>query len=163
MTSPAIRLEDRSLLVHLTTPVPTNCHPKPTSPRDPTSTSCTLPRPSPHQGNYKTLALPPPSPFFPSLISLMISVPCLLALNRTSKGSPPGDPGSASLPDHAVRNRGTTRADDATSRPTVDDATVISPGDRIIQVTPGSLLTAKTPPTGTRTYPVTAVVTLTSW
>ncbi len=40
-------------------------------------------------------------------------------LDRTKQGSPPADPGSASLPDQTEGNRGTTQADDATSRPTV--------------------------------------------
>ena len=69
-------------------------------------------------------------------------------LDRTTQESPPADPGSASLPDLTEGNRGTTQADDGTSRPTVHGATAISPGDRLYSHVIADI---QTPHTDTRT------------
>ena len=81
-------------------------------------------------------------------------------LDRTTQESPPADPGSASLPDQTEGNRETTQDDDATSRPSVDGATAISPGDRLYSHV---IADTQTPHTDTRTHPVTSDTTLTPW
>ena len=70
-------------------------------------------------------------------------------LDRTTQESPPADPGSASLPDQTEGKRGTTQADDATNRPTVDGATAISPGDRLYRHV---IADTQTPHTDTHTH-----------
>ena len=81
-------------------------------------------------------------------------------LDRTTQESPPADPGSASLPDQTEGNRGTTQADDGTSRPTVHGVAAISPGDRHYSHV---IADTQTPHTDTRTRPVTSDTTLTPW